>query len=374
MTKMTEGPPHRQKVPTDLVQIPIIWKYEMLKYLRSKRLIASIAIAFLVIGLIYIIPPAFGSPYSGSETDETVATYELGLPPGTLPYHSTGTLDNAGVDSDSVVISVNHTVVPRGSTTWTITTSGVSAGEFTIPRGTAVILFTMNVTGANVTASYDWSTPAEDFEGTFLSFASILIIIAATFFGADAIVGEYQNRTGYLMFPNPVKRETLFFGKFAASMTAAILVVAIFYASVILLSVFTIGAIDDDIGLSLAFALAYSTVAMAVAYLISSILKGTTGATVLTFFLFVMILPIVDGVSMVAGVKLEGSVTFSAGVIQYILSDPYPVDTTFDDMGAGFTMHNFVPDPAVAALTMLVYAVVAIVLSLILFKRKQLAG
>jgi ABC-2 type transport system permease protein len=370
---MTEGPPQRQKVPTDLVQIPIIWRYELLRYFRSKRLIASIAIAVIVIGLIYIIPPAFGSPYTGSETDEPVTTDELGLPPGILPYHSVGTLSHAGVDIDYVTISVNQTSVPRGSTTWTITDSGLAGGEFGIPKGTAVILFTMNVTGSNVTASYDWSTPAGDFEGAFLSFASILIIIAATFFGADAIVGEYQNRTGYLMFPNPVKRETLFFGKFAASMTAAIFVVVIFYASVILLSVFTVGAIDDDIGLSFAFALAYTTVAMAVAYLISSILKGTTGATVLTFFLFVMILPIVDGVSMVAGVKLEGSVTFAAGVIQYILSDPYPVDATMD-VGGGYTIHSYYPDPAIAALTMLIYAAVSIVLSLILFKRKQLAG
>jgi ABC-2 type transport system permease protein len=369
---MTEGPPHDHRVPADLVQIPIIWRYELLRYLRSKRLIASIAIAFLVIGLIYIIPLAFGSPYTGSETDEPVTTYELGLPPALSPIHSTGSLDHAGVDLDSVTISVNHTVIPRGPTTWTITDSGLSVGELPIPKGT--LLFNFNVTGSNVTASYDWATPAEDFEGTFLGFTSTLIIIAATFFGADAIVGEYQNRTGYLMFPNPVKRQTLFLGKFAASMTAGIIVVVVFYASVVLLSVFTVGAIDADIGLSFAFALEFTVAAMAIAYLISSVLKGTTGATVLTFFLLIMILPLVDGISMVAGVKLEGSVTFAAGVIQFILADPYPVDSTMDDVGAGFTIHNYYPDPALAALTMLVYAVVAIVLSLILFKRKELAG
>jgi len=372
---MTEGPPHEHRVPTDLIQIPIIWRYELLRYLRSKRLIASIAVVFLIIGLIYIIPPAFGSPYTGTETDEIVNTVglgSLGPPISTLPYPSAGLLEHVGVDPDSIILYVNQSEVPRGPTTWLILgTEGTP--DVDLPNADVVFLFAFDVTGSIVTADYEWVTPAEDFESSFLGFASTLIIIAATFFGADAIVGEYQNRTGYLMFPNPVKRETLFLGKYAASMTAGILVVVIFYVSVVLLSVFTVGAIDGDIGLSFAYALEFTVVAMAIAYLISSILKGTTGATVLTFFLFIMILPIVDGISMVAGVKLEGSVTFAAGVIQYIMSDPYPVDTTMD-FGAGYSFYSYYPDPSLAALTMMVYAVVAIVLSLILFKRKELSG
>ena len=372
---MTEGHPHHHRVPTDLVQIPIIWRYELLRYLRSKRLIASIAIALLVIGLIFIIPPAFGSPYTGSETREIVSIVSLSsLDPDawSLPFTAAGLLAHGGVDVDSLIIYVNNSEIPSGMTTWIVSgTQGIP--DELLPGTDVVILFAMDVSGSVVTATYDWVTPAEDFESGFLSFAQILIVIAATFFGADAIVGEYQNRTGYLMFPNPVKRETLFLGKYAASMTAGILVMVVFYASIILLSVFTVGAIDNDIGLSFAYALEFTVVAMAIAYLISSIMKGTTGATVLTFFLFIMILPIVDSVSMFAGVKLEGSVTFSAGVIQYILSDPYPVDTTMD-VGAGFTLHSYYPDPGLAALIMLIYAVVAVVISLVLFKRKELAG
>jgi ABC-2 type transport system permease protein len=367
---MIEGPPHQHKVPTDLVQIPIIWRYELLRYLRSKRLIASIAIAFLVIGLIYIIPPAFGTPYSGSETDKSVTVVDL---PASImpPFLSVGSLNHTGVDSDSVTISVNGTEVPRGPLTWTVLAAG-SSGEITGIEGQVAIMFALNVTGANVTASYDWVTPAEEFESAFLGFATILIVIAATFFGADAIVGEYQNRTGYLLFPNPVKRETLFLGKFMASMTAAVIVVGIFYASIVLLSVFTVGGIDADLGASFAYALEFTIVAMAIAYLISSILKGTTGATVLTIFLMIMILPIVDSISMVAGVKLEASVTFASGVITFIMSDPYPVDSSMS-MG-GLTFHNYYPDPTMAAVVMAIYAVVAIVLSLVLFKRKELSG
>lgn len=174
------------------------------------------------------------------------------------------------------------------------------------------------------------------------------------------------------MFPNPIKRGSLFFGKYAASMTAGIVVIGIFYASITILSLLTIGKIDADLGLSFAYAFEYLLAVMAIAYFISSILKGTTGATVLTFFLFVMILPIVDGVSSVAGVKISASITFAAGVLQYILQDPYPHDST--QAVGGMTFHSYYPDPAMAAVTIFIYAAVAIVLSLILFKRKELSG
>jgi ABC-2 type transport system permease protein len=371
---MSENAPREHKVPTDLAQIPIVWRYELLKYLRSRRLIASIAVAFLVVGLIYALPIAFGHPYSGHATDtevKIVGLGSLGVPPGTLPFESVGVLNDTGVHADTITVSINGTVVPRGTLWFVAGENGTPSVN--VPGSEVVLLFVNNVSADLVTASYDWSQSAQNFESGFLSFASILIVICATFFGADAIVGEYQNRTGYLMFPNPIKRQSLFFGKFAASMTAGIVVMVIFYASVLVLSVVSVGAVDSDLALSFAFALEYMVAVMAIAYLISSVLKGTTGATVLTFFLFIMILPILDSISMVSGVKLGGSITFAGGVIQYIIQDPYPVDSS-SSFGGGFTFYNFYPEPVMAAITMAGYAIVAIVLSIILFKRKQLSG
>ena len=111
---------------------------------------------------------------------------------------------------------------------------------------------------------------------------------------------------------------------------------------------------------------------MAVAYLISSILKGSTGATVLTFFMFLMILPIIDNVGMFSGVKIEGSLTFSSGAITYILVDPYPVDEMME-MG-GFSFHSFYPDQVLAVIVMAAYAIVSLVLGMFLFNRRQLSG
>lgn len=376
-----ESRPHR-KLPSDLAQIPIVWTYEILKYLRSWRIIASIAIVILMLALLYALPPILGRPYSGTDTQRTLWVQDFGelniTMPGLPMPGSFGAINRSLIDKDSLVVYLDGAEYPsmKGtSLNWILMELNFADQLPSFMGGNPrlnVIVFMENVTDRTVTATYDWSTTKEDFNSLFLAFAGILIIIAATFFGSDAIVGEFQNRTGYLVFPTPLKKWVLFFGKFAASTTAGLVVTVLFYAGVALLSFITVGGVDDDFVLSLAFAIGFLVSATAVAYLISSVLKGTTGATVLTFFMFMIILPIVDTVSQFTGTKIDASLTFAAGITGYIVLDPYPVDTSSEQFG--FTFYAFYPEPWVAAVVFLAYSVAAIALSLLLFYRKQLSG
>jgi len=359
-------------VPTDLAQIPIIWRYEILRYLRSWRLMATLAIVGVIILLIYLIPPLSGSAYSGTDTDETlfVVPFNPYMYPdiSSLSPEYVAYVNRSVVMTDTIEVFLDGEAYPSLDGANWVFVSELSDGV----RFNAILLM-QDVNGTVVSATYDWHVTSESFDANFIGFVSILIIICATFFAADSLVGEFQNKTGYLLFPNAVKRGTLFVGKFAASVTMSVLVMGIFYGVIAVLSLVSTRGVDDDYLLSFLFAVEYAVAATAIAYFISSLLKGTTGAIVLTFFLLFMIIPIVDAMSMISGVKIEGSVTFAAGVISAILIDPYPVDTTMD-AGMGMEFHQFYPTPEVAALVMLVYIVVGCVLSMILFKRKQLAG
>ena len=370
---MTEQPHQLRRIPGDIPQLQVVWRYELLRYLRSKRLLASIAIVIAILALIYVLPPVAGSPYRGTETNSAVTV--IHIPPihvesMGITIYGYGSLNSNTIDTKTLELFVNGTAYPSNNgANWVYSHSSSIMG---IPLSANTILFTQNVTGAVVTASYKWHTPVQDFDTRFISFVSILVVICATFFAADSIVGEYQNRTGYLMFPNPLKRSTLWFGKYAASMTAGIVVVGLFYLGVAVLSILTLGGADDDFGLSFGFALEYLVAVTAIAYLISSIMKGSTGALVLTFFLFVMILPIVDSVSMFSAVKLSASLTFSAGVMSYSMYDPFPKDSVNSDFG--ITIHQYYPDELTSFVVIMIYAVVAIAISIILFKRKELLG
>ena len=50
--------------------------------------------------------------------------------------------------------------------------------------------------------------------GTSVTF---VIILSAIFFGGDAISGEFQNKTGYFGVPNPIRRSSIYIGKWISS-------------------------------------------------------------------------------------------------------------------------------------------------------------
>ena len=361
---MAEDHERDHTVPSDLAQIPIVWRYEVLKYLRSWRLLATLAVVALILAMIYLIPPLAGSPYAGTDTDTQLYFVDAGG--GDLGQMAL--INRTVVVDDSVEVFLEGEAYPSmDGLNWMFVSEDVGGATANS------IMFTSAVNVTLVTATYDWHVSAEGFDSNFIGFVSILIIICATLFAADSLAGEFQNKTGYLLFPNAVKRSTLFVGKFAASASMGLLILGLFYGVLAVLSFISVRGVDDDFLLSFLFAVEYMLAASAIAYFISSLLKGTTGAIVLTFFLLFMILPIVDGMSMFSGVKIEASVTFAAGAISYVLLDPYPVDSTMD-VGMGFTVHSFYPSPESAAVVMLVYMLVACALSMVLFKRKQLAG
>ncbi|OGS41661.1 MAG: hypothetical protein A3K67_04825 [Euryarchaeota archaeon RBG_16_62_10] len=366
--------------PSDLLQIPTVWRYELLRYLRSWRLLASVAVVIAILALLYLLPPALGQPYSGTDTDRKLYVSDFaGLNmtvPGMSEFLSFGALNRSVIDTDTLAIYVDGVLYPsNNSANWFFITLTFEEELPAIFGGTPkinAVVFKDDLTANEVTATYDWYTSEEDFDGLFLNFASFLAIICATFFAADSLVGEFQNRTGYLIFPNPIRREILYLGKFSASVTAGLVVMVIFYAGVTLLSMVEVRGVDDDFGISLLFSLEFLVAATAVAYLISAIMKGSTGSIVLTFLMFIIILPIIDSVSSFTGVKIDASLTFASTVINWIVIDPYPVDSSAEAFG--YTFYSFYPAPSTAAFVMLAYIVLSMVVSLVLFKRKQLVG
>lgn len=357
--------------PSDFDQMRVVWRYEILKYLRSKRLMAALAIVGVILALMYLLPPAFGEAYSGTDSDVELALvpaeYSEMDPSDLGAAQHVGIIPRDTIEPGTIGLSLNgSSYLSQGGDNWVYKNIKLDGDSQN------VVLFMDDISQGDVAATYDWHVSAESFDSNFVGFVSILIVICAIFFAADSLVGEFQNRTGYLIFPNALKRETLFLGKFLASITVGVAVVALFYIVVALLSLISARGIDDDFPLSFGFAVLYILAATGIGYFISSIMKGSTGAIVLTFFLLLMILPIVDSVSMVSGTKIEASVTFAAGAISYILMDPYPADS-MQDIGV-MEVHSFYPTPATAAIVLLAYAAVTCVLSAVIFKRKQLAG
>lgn len=127
------------------------------------------------------------------------------------------------------------------------------------------------------------------FYGTFWGGAAgVVAILAAVFFGGDAIAGEFQNKTGYFLMGLPIRRATVYVGKFIAALAASISVALLFLLILLLNGIYYFGAsaVPWQLGPSVILALVYLTAVLGVTFMFSSLFKTSAYGFVLTAVLF----------------------------------------------------------------------------------------
>ena len=117
---------------------------------------------------------------------------------------------------------------------------------------------------------------------------TVVIVLAAVFFGGDAIAGEFQNKTGYFLMGLPVRRTTVYVGKFLAAFLASVAMVLLFLAIVVGNGVFYLraAALPWQLGVSLVLAIVYLAAVLGATFLFSSLFKTSAYGFVLTAILF----------------------------------------------------------------------------------------
>ncbi len=216
-----------------------------------------------------------------------------------------------------------------------------------------------------------------DYMSGYIGWVEILVVLGATMFAGDAIVSEFQNRTGYLLFPNPVKRSTIFVGKYISTLGIVFLMLITYYGVAAVLTLGMTGGSTVLCVYSMLFALCYGAAAAALGFLISTVFKGSTGSLVLTFFTLLMIIPMIAGILPLGEIKPWFLLTFCGGVITTIMSTPYPQDvlqTIPIGGGENFTYWSYFPNVGLSLVVLAIYVVVCLLLGMFLFKRREMVS
>lgn len=208
-----------------------------------------------------------------------------------------------------------------------------------------------------------------------LTIGSSLAVIGAVFFAGDAIAGEFESKTGYILFTNPVRRITLVIGKYLASCAAVILLVIFGYAivSISLLAIY--GEVPIETAKSFGLCLLFAGSVLSVTFFFSSMSKGAMGATVITLLFIMVISGVIDGVLIMTGqprwflLSTNGDTIATVyGGYELFLEGVMPPGS----MGMlPFELET--PDIGLSVLSMVIYLVVGFVLSIWITNRRQLA-
>lgn len=216
------------------------------------------------------------------------------------------------------------------------------------------------------------------FYSGFWGFAGDLAVIAGIFFGGDAISGEFQNKTGYFMIPNPIRRSSVYIGKWLAALTAATIALIVYTAFCIGNGVYYGFGIPTQFAESFGFMWFYLLAVMGFTFFFSSLFKSSSYSFLVTFLIFFFAFGIIDLlVTDLAHIEPWFLLTYGAGIITDVLMSPYPAHATtasgvFARGGANApTFLTYNPTIPEGLAIIAIYFIVTAALGLLLFERKE---
>lgn len=224
-------------------------------------------------------------------------------------------------------------------------------------------------------ASFGGSSALGFYGAGWGGFASFVIILSAVFFGGDAISGEFQNRTGYFLVPNPIRKSAVYVGKYIAALAASSLILGAFALIMIANGLYYFpGSVPWQLVQSIVFAWVYLIAVMSLAFAFSSLFKSTSISILMTVIVLLFVFNIVDTlVSIVAGIEPWYSIVYGAGIVPDILRVPYPVHVPPRTGGGGqfAGIPLYAPTVPEGLAILLIYFVVMGVVGLFLFEKKE---
>jgi ABC-2 type transport system permease protein len=197
-------------------------------------------------------------------------------------------------------------------------------------------------------------------------------VFASVFFGSPAISSEVENKTAYYIFPLPINRYKLFFGKYFAAFTVTLFIIGIYLLFEVFTLSFLLHAIPATYFLySFAMLILFILSIMAVTFLISSIFNKNTYAYITVFVIYYIFF---EAGSFIIELLYKYTPVYflndAASIIERVYININP--------GNAFVSHvDISPAPfadiIISGLIMVIYTIIALVIGILLFDKKEVS-
>jgi len=222
------------------------------------------------------------------------------------------------------------------------------------------------------------ATDLSFYSGWWGNIAIYVIVLSGIFFGGDAISGEFQNKTGYFGIPNPIRRSSIYIGKWLSALIASTVILVVFAAITVGNGLYYFPSVPSEFGLSLLFAWFYLIAVLGFTFFFSSLFKSSSMSILVTAILFLFAFNIIQlFVANFAQIEPWFMLSYGGQIIGNILQVPYPSPTSVTSMspsgsGPTFTSYNVAVPEGLAIIG--VYFIITAILGLVLFERKEFTG
>ncbi len=202
----------------------------------------------------------------------------------------------------------------------------------------------------------------------------VVMIFSGIIFGGDAIAGEFQNKTGYFLMGLPIRRTSVYVGKFLAALGASLVAVLFYLAILVGNGAYYMGAGAFPVTLleSFGIALLYLLALLGAVFLFSSMFKNSLYAVLVVAVLFLFGFTIIEEL-IVALVKIEPwfIIDYARPVIAYPFTSPLPAHVVTSTGPRGGTTTTYNPTYAEGLAILTGYFLITAVAGLFFFEREE---
>jgi ABC-type transport system involved in multi-copper enzyme maturation permease subunit len=217
---------------------------------------------------------------------------------------------------------------------------------------------------------------ASEYLSDFLVYSGLIVVLAAAFFGGDALSQDFSSGTGYFTLVQPVHRSVLLAGRYASATLASAVVVGAYYLIAVLgaISFFPASTVPWGLlGVSFGLALLYTLSALAVAFTLSAFFRTPAIGVLVTVLVLYVGFTTLQSVAELGGLEPWWSFSYAGGAIAEVLDTDF-IHYQAIPVGANQTLTVWTPYPSEGAVVMLVYLFVFLGLSIFLYETKESTG
>jgi ABC-2 type transport system permease protein len=273
-------------------------------------------------------------------------------------------------------------VVP-GSLDQVAVTTRYTFLDYIRSRRFAILLILMLIISALLTFVFAWKRPATAladplaFYSTWWGMsATFVVILSGIFFGGDAISSEFQNRTGYFVLPNPVRRSSVYVGKYVAALIASSIILLIFTLITVVNGLYYFGfTVPGAFWESAFFAWIYLLAVLGFAFFVSSVFKSGSYSILVSAIFLLFAFTLIEGlVADLVNIEPWFVLSYGAGIVGNALASPYPahfVPAATTGPGARFAIPTYNATIPEGLAILAAYFIVTAILGLLFFERKE---
>jgi ABC-2 type transport system permease protein len=208
------------------------------------------------------------------------------------------------------------------------------------------------------------------FSATLAGFSYFFICWTVTFMGSFAISNDFTINSGTYILTLPVKRTSIFLGRYLAATTLSAVATLSLFALIAGESYYYFGDVPATLLKAYLVSLLVIVSAMSIVFLLSSLIKLDRFVLIGSFFLFFLAMPVIEGILQINSINVNSLLYVDANTVSRVIGyTPYFFYADFIQIvPQNYNLLN----TNEAIISMVIYSVLLFVVGLLVYRRKQI--